>query len=150
MISRNKRCLGSLSNPILFQFLFLTIVPVFSTAQTQAEWKAPAFTDTIRNPIAPDSKSLAEAQKIYESMCWTCHGLKGKGNGPASAALNPKPADHTGLKVQEEKDGNIYWKISTGKGNMQPYGKTLTSKQRWSLVNYIRHLGESSTGSSIN
>ncbi len=109
----------------------------------QTEWKAPAFTDTLKSSFFADSKSIAEGKKVYENMCWSCHGLLGKGDGPAAAAIKPKPADHTSGLVQDQKDGNIYWKISTGKGVMQPYGKTLTSKQRWALVSYIRQLGSS-------
>lgn len=34
-----------------------------------------------------------EAQEIFKSRCVTCHGAAGKGDGPASAALTPKPRD---------------------------------------------------------
>lgn len=34
-------------------------------------------------------------QQLYVQNCASCHGAGGKGDGPASAALNPKPADHT-------------------------------------------------------
>lgn len=123
---------------------FFVLLAIATSSPAQTEWQAPAFTDTLKNSIQSDSKSIAEGKKVYENMCWSCHGLQGKGNGPAAAAINPKPADHTSERVQQQKDGNIYWKISTGKGVMQPYGKTLTSKQRWALVSYIRVLGASS------
>lgn len=110
----------------------------------QDTWDAPAFTDTLKSAFKSDEKMTGEGKKLYENMCWNCHGLEGKGDGPAAVAINPKPADHTGARVQQQKDGNIYWKISTGKGAMQPYGKTLTSKQRWALVSYIRQLGATS------
>jgi mono/diheme cytochrome c family protein len=32
-----------------------------------------------------------EAKKVFETICVTCHGLQGKGDGPGSAALDPKP-----------------------------------------------------------
>ena len=32
---------------------------------------------------------------IYKERCAACHGVDGKGNGTAAAALNPKPRDHT-------------------------------------------------------
>ena len=35
------------------------------------------------------------AQLTFSTMCATCHGTDGKGNGPAAAALNPKPRDYT-------------------------------------------------------
>ena len=33
----------------------------------------------------------AEAQKIWTERCVTCHGDTGNGDGPGSAALDPKP-----------------------------------------------------------
>ena len=34
-----------------------------------------------------------EAATIWQQRCSTCHGPGGKGDGPAGAALNPKPRD---------------------------------------------------------
>jgi mono/diheme cytochrome c family protein len=34
---------------------------------------------------------------LYHAHCGACHGPEGKGNGPAAAALNTKPADLTSL-----------------------------------------------------
>jgi mono/diheme cytochrome c family protein len=41
-------------------------------------------------PAAPLS-----AEQIFATRCATCHGQDGKGDGPASAALNPKPRNYT-------------------------------------------------------
>lgn len=44
----------------------------------------------------PLTKEAALAgNTIYQKMCAPCHGTGGKGDGVASAALNPKPRDHT-------------------------------------------------------
>jgi mono/diheme cytochrome c family protein len=119
--------------------LFLMFLCNTSNAQPSA-WVAPAFLDTIKNPVRYGGPEMAEAKKIYDNTCWPCHGLDGRGDGPASLTMNPKPADHTSAAVQKESDGSLFYKISVGKGNMQPYSKVLTVKQRWSLVNYIRSL----------
>lgn len=37
----------------------------------------------------------AEGKTTFETMCVTCHGTSGKGDGPAGAALTPSPADFT-------------------------------------------------------
>jgi mono/diheme cytochrome c family protein len=37
--------------------------------------------------------AMQEAQDIYKARCTMCHGSFGKGDGPAAAALNPKPRD---------------------------------------------------------
>jgi cytochrome c553 len=35
------------------------------------------------------------AQLTFSTVCAACHGIDGKGNGPAAVALNPKPRDYT-------------------------------------------------------
>ncbi len=35
-----------------------------------------------------------EALQIFKTRCAVCHGQEGRGNGPASVALNPKPQDY--------------------------------------------------------
>jgi cytochrome c553 len=37
----------------------------------------------------------AKGEATYKTMCASCHGEKGDGNGPAGAALNPKPTNFT-------------------------------------------------------
>lgn len=109
----------------------------------QSDWKAPADAKNVKNPQAAkksDPKELAEGKKLAETNCASCHGPEGKGNGPAAAALPPpKPADWTSAKVAAESDGEIFWKISNGRGAMPPW-KHLPEKDRWELVNYIRSL----------
>jgi len=41
--------------------------------------------------------SAALGQEMYRTYCASCHGLDGKGNGPASPALKTPPTDLTRL-----------------------------------------------------
>lgn len=84
-------------------------------ASAQAPWTAPPAEKTKKSPIAPIAKVAEQGKKLAQVDCVSCHGANGKGDGPAAAALNPKPADWTSKKVQEETDEEIFWKISTGK-----------------------------------
>ena len=43
-----------------------------------------------------------------------CDGEEGKGDGPGSKALDPKPANLSSERVQAQVDEEIYWKISEG------------------------------------
>ena len=107
-----------------------------TSAWAQGEWKAPADAKSTKNPV----KGVGNAKKNVETNCVTCHGAGGKGDGAAAAALPPpKPADWTSAKVQSETDGELFWKISTGRGAMPPW-KHLPEKDRWELVNYLRTL----------
>jgi mono/diheme cytochrome c family protein len=112
------------------------------TYSQNSEWIAPPETNERVNPLANDEKTLKKGKKIYEKLCSTCHGVTGKGDGPAGKALNPKPADHTSKKVQKQGDGAIYWKISTGKGSMPSFKNLLSKTERWQLTAYIRKLEE--------
>jgi mono/diheme cytochrome c family protein len=102
----------------------------------QGEWKAPADAKAVKNPV----KGPGNAKKAVETNCVSCHGASGKGDGVAAAALPPpKPADWTSAKVQSQTDGEIFWKISNGRGAMPPW-KHLPEKERWEIVNYLRTL----------
>lgn len=106
----------------------------------QGPWVAPAPEKAKKNPLPADAATVAQGKKVAEVNCVSCHGAKGKGDGAAAVALNPKPADWTSKKVQAESDGEIFWKVSTGRGPM-PSWKFLPENDRWALVRYIRSLG---------
>jgi cytochrome c553 len=45
---------------------------------------------------APAEPTAADQAKIkFDTLCASCHGASGKGDGAAAAALNPKPRDYT-------------------------------------------------------
>lgn len=107
-----------------------------ASVSAQGEWKAPADAKAMKNPV----KGVGNAKKNIETNCVTCHGASGKGDGVAAAALPPpKPADWTSARVQAESDGELFWKISNGRGAMPPW-KHLPEKDRWEIINYLRTL----------
>lgn len=84
---------------------------------------------------------LNNAKKIFAQNCATCHGPAGKGDGPAAAALNPKPANFSkGVFKYGNKDADIAKLIKNGKGSMPPWGSMLKDKDINDLVGYIRTL----------
>ena len=103
-------------------------------------WIAPAYSNSLKNPFKGNVNATAEGKVIYNQMCVLCHGLLGKGNGEAGLSLERKPANFLALKVINQTDGNIFWKITNGKAPMAAYEELLTDDQRWKLVNYIREL----------
>ncbi len=42
----------------------------------------------------PGAKYIQKGKELYTSNCVACHGDKGDGNGPAGAALSPKPQNY--------------------------------------------------------
>ena len=83
----------------------------------------------------------------YDANCVGCHGTTGKGDGPAAAALNPKPQDHTNGKVMNVlSDKYLFDIIKDGGAAMKkaPFmpasNKKLTDQEIWDVVAYIRSL----------
>ena len=115
------------------------LIAITGLAAAQAPWTAPAGEKEKKNPLPADAKTIEQGRKVAQINCVTCHGAKGKGDGAAAVALNPKPADWTSKAVQDDTDGELFWKISTGRGAM-PAWRHLPEKDRWALVGYIRSL----------
>jgi cytochrome c553 len=67
---------------------------------------APSESDFKKDKAEPPPTNTTAAtpmtaEQIFSTRCATCHGADGKGNGPASAALNPKPRDYTSEEWQK-------------------------------------------------
>ena len=51
--------------------------------------------------------ALADGQALYNSSgCGTCHGATGTGDGPAAAAMNPKPRNFASGDFTYDTDGD--------------------------------------------
>ncbi len=71
-------------------------------AWPQSDWKAPAEAKTLKNPV----KSIGDAKNAIAINCVGCHGASGRGDGVASAALQPKPMDWSSPAVHSERIRN--------------------------------------------
>lgn len=115
----------------------VAVLALGTGAWAQGKWAAPPDAKNVKNAVAKSNKVIADAKKIAEVNCVACHGAKGVGDGAAAAALPVKPANWTTPAVQGETDGELFWKITNGRGPMPPW-KHLAEKDRWALVHYIR------------
>lgn len=99
----------------------------------------------LLNPVPADQRSVQDGKQLYAQNCAACHGDTGHGDGPAAAALNPRPLDLT-VHVGLHPDGQLYDWITNGipRTGMPPWGKKgkvqFTDQQRWDLINYLRTL----------
>lgn len=107
-----------------------------------SHWMAPEAEAKKPNPVEPTEESLARAAEVFKEKCVLCHGEGGAGNGALADSLNPKPADLAGEMARMHSDGDLFYKISKGKGAMPAWEPMLSAEERWGLVNYIRTLGK--------
>jgi mono/diheme cytochrome c family protein len=120
-------------------FSIAFIVCLFSfMGVTQDDWEAPKEAKLKKNPVATDQVALAEGKKLYEKECLSCHGKKGKGDGPKAEELDKAVKDLGLPKTQNQTDGELFWKINEGKKPMPSTKKTLSETQKWQVVIYIR------------
>lgn len=108
-----------------------------SVVWAQGKWEAPPESKKLKNGVVKSDKVLASARKLFETNCLACHGPKGLGDGVAAAGLPVKPANWTSPSTQAMADGEIFWKITNGRGPMPPW-KHLSENDRWALVHFIR------------
>jgi mono/diheme cytochrome c family protein len=81
-------CSNRIRPLVAFTLLQLALVPVDGTAQgTQTK-------PTVKSAPAKDI-SPTDGPGMFRSYCAPCHGMGGKGDGPAAEALTPRPADLT-------------------------------------------------------
>jgi putative copper resistance protein D len=100
-----------------------------------------AYPTTFQRPTTPyHATSITEGRAVFAEHCVACHGAGGAGDGPAAAALNPKPPDLRAHHVALHTAGDIFWWITHGKPPMPAFGNTLSVDARWNVVNYVRAL----------
>jgi mono/diheme cytochrome c family protein len=126
----------------IIQCLCFMLIAYGQTSAQSKPWVVPPDAAAVKNPVAGDKSVLPAAKGVYISNCAPCHGEKGRGDGPAAAGLNPKPADHSSALIQSETDGSLFWKLSEGRAPMPGYKKIFNDQQRWELIDYIRTLAK--------
>jgi mono/diheme cytochrome c family protein len=97
----------------------------------------------VANPLdSMDAGLMKEAERLYLVNCAICHGGKLDGNGPLYNSGNgpyaAAPRNLLDPYSVSMPDGQMFYSITYGKGQMGPYGPQLSTSQRWMIVNYIR------------
>ena len=94
----------------------------------------------------PASADAAAGKALYfkkakPMACKMCHGDKGDGMGKLGKALKPQPRNFTcDATMKDVSPGQMFWIIKNGsKGTgMIAHGKSLSDKDIWNVVKYIR------------
>lgn len=121
------------------------LLPLGAAAYGASQGSGPAAgTATLKNPVVANAASLAEGKQLFTKQCASCHGGLGKGDGKAGAALKPPPADLTDATWKNgSTEGDIFTVIRDGvkETSMRGFAGRMTSKELWTVVNYVRGLG---------
>jgi mono/diheme cytochrome c family protein len=120
----------------LFMVTMLAFVPKSSN---QTEWKVPDAEKNKVNPLKGDAASLTNGKALYNTHCKSCHGTKGKGDGPKAAQLDTECGDFTKAAFQSQTDGALFYKTKVGRKDMPSFKtKIPDADDLWAVVNYMR------------
>jgi mono/diheme cytochrome c family protein len=109
-MNRYKQWIGKISTGVLGVTL-LSLLPIPVSGQTPGE-------------------------SLYKTKCAVCHGPDGKGETAVGKAN--KMRDLGSTEVQKQSDDELSGIVTSGKGKMPAYGKSLKPEQIKELAAYIR------------
>ena len=125
--------------PILSFVLFVTVLMAFVPKTTNDPWPVPDKYKNMANPVKSDATSIATGKELYTQHCKSCHGTKGKGDGPKAAQLDTECGDFTKPATQTQTDGALFYKTSEGRKDMPSFKKKIADPNDiWAVVNYMR------------
>jgi mono/diheme cytochrome c family protein len=113
-------------------------------APARAQWLE------LRVPTRPkvDPEAVRAGGVIYQARCSSCHGEKGRGDGPVALYLWPRPRDlstasymlRTTASGELPTDEDLFRTITLGMAGtaMPAWGSALSVEQRWQVVFYIK------------
>lgn len=105
---------------------------------TPAPTVIPAEAAHQTNPVKPTAESQAHAKKMYGYDCLMCHGANGNGKGDLTD-LKPAPKDFTDpAALKDLSDGELFYIIKNGKGQMPPEGDRMKADDVWNMVILVR------------
>ncbi|MBL7747725.1 MAG: c-type cytochrome [Chitinophagaceae bacterium] len=127
---------------VLMSCLFAIGLLAFMPKNTfQEPWPVPDAYKNKVNPLKGNAESLVTGKALYNQHCKSCHGAKGKGDGPKAAQLDTDCGDFTKASFQAQTDGALYYKTEKGRKDMPSYKTKIPSaNDMWSVVNYMRTL----------
>ncbi len=96
----------------------------------------------LTNPLPDDSQTLLAGIKIYGENCAFCHGdARGRPTFAGFGLYQHAPA-LGGHGVEDDPDGETYWKVTHGirLTGMPSFGRTLSDTERWQVTTFLKHM----------
>ncbi len=95
----------------------------------------------IKNPLDPgNAAALARGQVIFGIYCAVCHGTDGETPPPVVQRGMIPPPSLKATRAMTIKDGEVFFILTRGQGNMPSYAAQLPPVDRWAAVLALRAL----------
>ncbi|MGC8855637.1 MAG: c-type cytochrome, partial [Anaerolineae bacterium] len=93
----------------------------------------------LTHSFGPQDADLG--REVFGTYCQSCHGEKGRGDGPAAASLTPPPTNLAQL-ARQVGDDFLFWRISEGVAGSAMVGwkGILSEEQIWQVIAFLHTL----------
>lgn len=116
----------------LIIIVYLLISSLSAMAQ---EWVVPEDKRGKLSPFTFNEETRKAGERLYTINCMSCHGTPGKAN---FSNLVPSPGDPATDKIQHNSDGEIFFKVTTGRGPMPSFKNAIKANDIWNLISFLR------------
>jgi mono/diheme cytochrome c family protein len=124
---------------LLFALSFQQPAATPTPAPTPGPSVIPAEAARMVNPVKPTPESQAHVKKMYGYECAMCHGENGNGKGDLVGDMKLTLKDYTDpAALKDMTDGEIFYVIKNGKGQMPGEGDRAKPEDIWNMVIYVR------------
>lgn len=123
---------------LIFTLVLIIAVTSIANAQKAKPWEVPAKYKTMKNAVKTDDASIKSGKDLYTKNCASCHGKTGLGDGPKARGLDTFPGNFSSATFQNQTDGDLFFKIKTGRDEMPKYEGKIDDESVWQVVNYMR------------
>ena len=124
---------------VLFALLPFLLSPQQPAAAPALPAAIPAEAARMVNPVKPTPESQTRAKKMYGYDCAICHGANGNGKGDIAGEMKPPLKDYTDpAALKDMSDGELFYLIKNGRGQMPPEGDRAKPDDLWNMVIVVR------------
>jgi mono/diheme cytochrome c family protein len=93
----------------------------------------------------PDAEVIEQGKMLYADQCASCHGMEGKGDGPAARFLAEEVPDLSTAEWKYAEDGSVaalaaVIKAGIDDSPMTPFEGTLSDEEINAVATYVVHV----------
>ena len=109
-------------------------------------WTDAVPTSFHRSTSHFDADQIARGLSLYGTHCASCHGVDGRGEGPAAAALPVWPPTLSAGLLWKRAEGELLWHVlhgmtdRAGHTTMPGFAATLNENDVWSVIDGMKAL----------
>jgi mono/diheme cytochrome c family protein len=102
----------------------------------------------LKSPLQPTDDNLTAGIALYRAHCQVCHGGADGGVSSLAKGLTPKPPQLAKDGVEDDPEGETYWKVAHGIRftGMPAFGATLSDQEIWQIALLAKHMDSLTPG----